>query len=235
MGSTLSGGEYRGLSLFNYPGRPLDGQDMSRSNILIVILGILLLASGIFLATTKFRSGSDNSGSVTVSSVIKATDPAKLNEEPKKETAKKDKDQGEVSGVTDTNIAQLSPQQNQSPSNNSSQTQPTQQPKPNQNPTYQFNFKLPPSESNSPSEEYCNSEKSYLDSTYQSDVSAENRDYERRREQLREYYASRGTLQSGFAQRALGQLAVEHNARLDKLKREYDRNVANLVNEGCNF
>ena len=63
--------------------------------ILLVVLVFLLLASGIFLATTKFRSGSDNSGSATVSPVIKATDSAKLNEEPKKEESA-----GETEGAT---------------------------------------------------------------------------------------------------------------------------------------
>lgn len=201
--------------------------------ILLAVLGSLLLASGIFLATTKFRSDSDSSGSITVSSVIKATDSAKLNEEPKKETTKEArKPVGEVSGVTNPNIAQLPPQQNQSPLSNNSQMQ-TTQPESSQNPAYQFNFELAFNKSNSPSEKYCYSERSYFDSTYQSDVAAENRDYRQRKRLLREDLARRGLLFSGLG--SLGLLEVEHKARLDRLKREYDRNVANLVNEGCNF
>lgn len=65
-----------------------------RLKILLIVLGSLLIGSGVFLATTKFRSSSDNSGSVTVSQEV-AAESADDKDDSKKEESKE-----EIKGAT---------------------------------------------------------------------------------------------------------------------------------------
>ncbi len=66
--------------------------------IALIVVGFVLIASGVFLAATKFKSSPDNAGSVTVSPKTEVTDSAKKKEEPKEEDEKESK-KGEIQGV----------------------------------------------------------------------------------------------------------------------------------------
>ena len=206
-----------------------------RLKILLTILGLLIVGSTSYLvANTYFKPKPPKETKLVGFENLK--DEATKSAETKKEEVKAQS--GEVSGATTPYATQQTEKQESQPESNNQSRSQSQQSDNSQSDISQYNFDFlfePQPQNNSPTQEDCDSEKAYLDSQYQSDVATENRNYQISRDALLEDLARRNMLFSGIGQRELGVLEVEHKNRLGNLKTTYERNLNNLVREGCTF
>jgi hypothetical protein len=86
-----------------------------------------------------------------------------------------------------------------------------------------------------PSQEYCNSQKSYLDSHNQYLISSENSRYQDEKNQMEGTLMNNGTYGSGAGSRVIAQIDIKHQNNLDSINASYNSQIADLKNQGCSF